>query len=62
MAAGDEIVAMIKDVISQPPVRRTECEQCAWPLNEHPTKGLHCSLCGWTEYPYQRKTIYDSEF
>jgi len=60
MASGDEIVAMIKEVLAQEPVRRTECENCAWPLTEHPMKGLHCPLCGWVEYPYFKKTIYDA--
>ena len=60
MAAGDEIVQMIREIRAKSLERRTECEQCAWPLNEHPTKGLHCSLCGWTEFPYRRKTLDDS--
>ena len=57
MAAGDEIVQMINEVRARQPERRTECEQCAWPLNEHPIKGLHCELCGWTENIYRRKQI-----
>ena len=60
MATGDEIVQMIKEVRAQKPIRRTECEQCAWPLNEHPTKGLHCPVCGWMENIYRRKTLDES--
>ncbi len=53
------LASMIK-AIDTTPIRRTECERCAWPLNEHPEKGLHCILCGWTEYPYYRKSICDA--
>ncbi len=60
MAAGDVILAEIRRIRDLAPVRRTECEQCAWPLNEHPEKGLHCVLCGWTEHPYYRKNIDDA--
>lgn len=56
----NNLVSMIKEVRDQQPIRRTECEQCAWPLNEHPTKGLHCVLCGWMEFPYVRKSIDDA--
>ena len=59
MAAGDVIVQMIKS-IDRVPQRRTECEQCAWPLEEHPTKGLHCPVCGWTENIYRRKSLDES--
>jgi hypothetical protein len=50
MAAGDEILAMIKEVKEQQPVKRTECPVCECPLEEHPQKGLHCPFCGWTEH------------
>lgn len=58
MASGNEIVAMIKSV-NRIPERRTECERCAWPLEEHPRRGLHCPLCGWTENLTERKKIWN---
>ena len=60
MGAGEEILAMIKSVREQQLERRTDCPNCGWPLNEHPTKGLHCPLGDWAEFPYRRKNIDES--
>jgi len=50
MAAGEEILAMIKEIKEQTPEKMTECPVCSAPLEEHPKKGLHCRFCGWTEH------------
>jgi len=48
MAAGDEILAMIKETKEQAPEKMTECPICECPLEDTP-KGLHCPFCGWQE-------------
>lgn len=47
MAAGDEILAMIKEVKEQQPIERTACPDCGWTIEKHPNGTLHCPYCGW---------------
>lgn len=47
MPAGDEILAMIKEIREQEPEERTECPKCSAPLNKRDDGTLHCTFCGW---------------
>ena len=44
----NEIQTWKKEIEKQIPEKRTECPICAWTLQEHKTKGLHCPFCGFT--------------
>ena len=48
MAAGDEILAMIKEVQEAEPEEITDCPLCGCSLNRFPDGNLHCKFDGWT--------------
>jgi len=52
MAAGDEILSWLKGIRNQTPIKRTDCPECDWPLEETKWE-LHCTFCGWTSSPFK---------
>lgn len=48
MVFGEQILAMHLQVKYAPPIRRTICPVCGYPL-EDTDRGLHCKFDGWSE-------------
>jgi len=55
MPFGDDLLAMIKAVKEQTPVKRANCPECDYPLEELEDGSLHCPFCGFTEVIRSKK-------
>ena len=49
MPFGDDLLAMIKAVKEQETIKRTNCPECDYPLEELDDGSLHCPFDGWTD-------------